>query len=349
MATCEVTEVNSGVTFTIDTNEIVLDGALARGIKLPHQCRGASCGTCKAKVLEGAVDHGWSFGFAINEAEKEQGLCLLCQARPLSATLRVETLQIASEGVPEVSELDAEVLSNVALTPRVRRLVLALRRPVSTVLPAGCYVEVCLPGISPHRMYSLAAPFAGDIGLVELFVARHPQGRASGFIHDDLDPGAALTIRGPFGTCRLPAGNGPVLGLAGGTGLAPVLAIFEAQLRSGCPDEFVLVLSVRESREVFALDRLEHLARRYQNFGYRILVTDEPSRYSTQPVLAPDWIRAHYPSLRGHRGVISGAPGFVEACAKTCQELGMNSADIATDSFTPVSAELALICPEPAG
>lgn len=337
MATCEVTEVNSGATFVIDCNDIVLDGALAQGIALPHQCRGASCGTCKAHVLEGEVDHGWSFGLALSDAEKAEGLCLLCQARPLTATLRVQTLQTPGAAASEVVECDARVLSSVNVTPRVKRVVLALPQPVPAHLPAGCYVEVCLPDVAPHRMYSLAAPFAKETGLIELFVARHPQGRASAFIHDRLAVGETLGIRGPFGTCRLPDGTGPVLGLAGGTGLAPVLAIFEAQLQSGCTDDFLLVLSVREAREVFALDRLEALARRHANFRYQVLVTHEPSRYTPQPLLAPDWLRANHASLRGHRGVIGGAPGFVEACVAACEALGMNRADIATDSFTAVA------------
>lgn len=347
MGTCEVTEMNSGATFTIDINEIVLDGALAQGIDLPHQCRGASCGTCKARVLEGDVDHGWSFGLAISDEEKKQGLCLLCQARPLSATLRVQTLQgVASGGSIDASDFDAQVLSAVSVTPRVKRLVLALPLSTSVNLPAGCYVQVCLPGISPHRMYSLAAPFSQETGLVELFVARHLDGRASGFIHNRLGVGDTVRIRGPFGTCRLPTGSGPILGLAGGTGLAPVLAIFEAQLQAGCEEDIMLVLSVREASEVFALDRLELLARRYRNFRFQIIVTDEPSRYLAQPMLAPDWMRAHYASLRGYRAVVSGAPGFVQACVVVCLELGIDLADIATDSFTSVAPSVAPVCSE---
>lgn len=336
MATCEVTEINSGTTFSIDQSEIILDGALAKGILLPHQCRGASCGTCKARVIEGAVDHGWSLGFAISEDERAQGYCLLCQARPLTPTLRLETLNGTSAARKQAFEVKAEVLSVVSLTPKVKRIVMALPCDAAPSYPAGCYVELAIPEVNPNRMYSVASPYVESERLLEFFVARHPGGRASGFIHDELKAGDIVEIRGPFGTCQLPSGVGPVIGLAGGTGLAPVLSIFEDHLRRGSADQMLLLLSVREVCDVFALERLVQLERRHKNFRYQIIVTDEPSRYTETAMFAPTWLRLRYSSLAGHRAVISGAPGFVEACVQACVTLGIALNDIATDSFVPM-------------
>lgn len=219
MQTCDVTEVNSGATFTIRCDDIILDGALAQGISLPHQCRGASCGTCKARVIEGEVDHGWSLGDALSDEEKSRGYCLLCQARPVTDTLRIETVAPV-QSPSEVRERKAEVASVVNLTPRVKRVVLALPAHEDFRYAAGAYVEFQLDGVTPNRMYSLASPERED-GLLEFWVARHPEGLASGYIHDELAVGDSVRILGPFGHCRMPGGSGPVIGLAGGTGLAP--------------------------------------------------------------------------------------------------------------------------------
>lgn len=335
MATCEVTVLNTGTKFSVDQAEIILDGALARGIRLPHQCRGASCGTCKVRVVEGAVDHGWSLGLAISDDEKEQGYCLLCQARATTPALQIEISQPADADNRRTIELSAEVLSIVSLTPRVKRIVLATPADQGFTYPAGSYVEVMVPGIEPNRMYSLASVCRED-GLLELFVSRHPAGKASGFIHDELRMGDRIRMRGPFGACRLPGGEGPVIGLAGGTGLAPVLAILEEALEHGAEEEMLLLLSVREPKEVFALDRLVKLARNHKNFQYQVLVTEEDSPYTTQPMLAPTWIRQTFLSLESHRVVIGGSPGFVKACADTCTSLGLDPSRISTDSFAPV-------------
>lgn len=336
MQTCDVTEVNSGATFTIRCDDIILDGALAQGISLPHQCRGASCGTCKARVIEGEVDHGWSLGDALSDEEKSRGYCLLCQARPVTDTLRIETVAPV-QSPSEVRERKAEVASVVNLTPRVKRVVLALPAHEDFRYPAGAYVEFQLDGVTPNRMYSLASPERED-GLLEFWVARHPEGLASGYIHDELAVGDSVRILGPFGHCRMPGGSGPVIGLAGGTGLAPVLAIFEDALRRGATDDLLLVLSVREVREVFAQDRIMGLARRYPNFRYQVLVTDEPSRYTDTPMLATTWLLAHYRSLVDYRIVIGGSPGFVDACIAACLSLGVAGTSIAVDSFVPVGS-----------
>ncbi|APR96959.1 2Fe-2S iron-sulfur cluster binding domain protein [Pandoraea thiooxydans] len=334
MTTCEVTVINTGEQFSVDQAEIILDSALAQGIRIPHQCRGASCGTCKVRVLTGAVDHGWSLGLAITDEEKGQGYCLLCQARAITPELRIEIPSGVGGGNEQATEMCTEVLSVVSLTPRVKRVVLATPADRTFVYPAGSYLEVLVPGVDPNRMYSLASACRND-GLLELFVSRHAFGEASGFIHDTLRVGDLIRVRGPFGACRLPDGAGPVIGLAGGTGLAPVLAILEDALERGADEPMLLLHSVSQTREVFALDRLVGLSRRHDNFKYQILVTDEQSPYTSHPMFAPAWIRQTFSSLATHRAVIGGSPGFVEACAQTCISLGLDAARISTDSFVP--------------
>jgi len=332
---CVVEVENTGVSFTMPRTESILDAALAQEVALPHQCRGASCGECKSIVLEGQVDHGWSLGFAITDAEKGDGLCLACQAKPLTPRLRIRTVREPT-GAAAVRQVHAQVVANTPLTPRVSRLVLAQEAGEPLQYQAGDYAELVLPRIAPNRMYSFAGP-PGAGGLLEFFVARHPQGLASGYVRDRLRVGDHVEVRGPFGTCRMPQGNGPVLGMAGGTGLAPVLAIFEQSLRAGAAQPHTLVLSVRDDDEVFALDRLHALARVHANFGFQLLVTDAPSRFCTSGLLAPRWLREQHTSLAGTRGVIGGSPAFVQACVEACLALGMQPQAIATDSFTPLA------------
>lgn len=328
---------NNGATFEVPPGESILDAALAKGIRLPHQCRGASCGECKAQVLEGKVDHGWALGFAITEAEKAEGYCLTCQARPLTPALTIRTLRQPDGGNP-VRQLDVMVVANTPLTPRVSRLVLAPESGDRLAHAAGDFVELVLPGVTPNRMYSFASAPRDD-GLIELYVARHPHGSASGYVRDRLRTGDHVALRGPFGSCRMPEGRGPVYGLAGGTGLAPVLAILEHSLQCGATHPHTLVLSVREDAEVFALDRLAGLAARHPQFAYEILVTDAPSRFCARRRLAPEWVAEARSSMEGARAVIGGSPGFVQACVQACVARGMAPEAIATDSFTPTAPQ----------
>jgi CDP-4-dehydro-6-deoxyglucose reductase len=315
----------------VKNGDSILDAALEQGIPLPHQCRGASCGECKSRVHVGAVDHGWSLGFAITEEEKAQGFCLACQAKPITDLVEIETLRPVG-GADLVVQTSATVLAAVAVTPRVLRLTVAPEKDVT--YEAGSYAEIVLPGVKPNRVYSFTTPPRPD-RLLEFFVALHPGGKSSEYIHKVLKVGDRIDVRAPFGSCRMPKGTGPVLGLAGGTGLAPVLAIFEESLESGSAAKHLLVFSVREDAEVFALERLESLARRFPQFSYELVVTDAPSRHCEIQQFVPQWVQEKLQTLAGYRAVIGGSPGFVQACSETCRELGMEEADMATDSFNP--------------
>jgi ferredoxin-NADP reductase/ferredoxin len=329
--------VNDALSFEVAEGEIILDAALSQGVVLPHQCRGASCGMCKAQVTRGAIDNGWSLGLAISDQEIADGFCLMCQARPLSAEVCLRTVQPIPGGEGSaVRSFEAHVLCNTPLTPRVRRLVVQLPASARFEAPPGAYIELALPGLFPHRRYSLASmPEAGS--LIELLVARHPGGAASGHIHDLLRAGDTVGVTGPYGTCRLPEGEGAVLGLAGGTGLAPVLSIMEDALAHGDRSPMTLLFSVRDDSELMLMDRLAGLARTHSNFRYELLVTEACSRFCAKRQYAPSWLRENHGSLHGVRAVIGGSPGFVAACSDTCISLGMAPSAISADSFTPVA------------
>jgi ring-1,2-phenylacetyl-CoA epoxidase subunit PaaE len=60
--------------------EKVLDTALEAGLDLPYSCRGGVCCTCRARVLEGAVE--MEKNYTLEQAEIDKGFVLTCQAVP---------------------------------------------------------------------------------------------------------------------------------------------------------------------------------------------------------------------------------------------------------------------------
>ena len=87
--TCEP----AGRIIEVRDNESILAGAMRAGLTLSHSCKNGVCGTCKAKVLSGVVDHGQYQPGALPDAERDQGFTLLCQAMPQSAVV-VECLSL---------------------------------------------------------------------------------------------------------------------------------------------------------------------------------------------------------------------------------------------------------------
>jgi CDP-4-dehydro-6-deoxyglucose reductase len=342
---CRVTVANTGQSFECSEGELILDAGLAAGLNLPHNCRGGACGTCKSMVLEGEVDHGWVMSFAISEEEKAAGKCLICQSKPLTPSLviRTEGAMSASEAAPPAPiEASATVLASEPLTPSIRRLVLALAPDVRFRYRAGMHVELRTPGAAKPRTYSIAnAPDDEGLppdGLLEFFVTRHEGGQASGWLHGKERLGGPVQIHGPYGTFRLPAEvSGPVLCLAGGSGLAPVLAIVRRALASGFAGPVRLILSVRDRSEVFALDALHALSRRFSQFSYFVTLTraevfDPASGWRQGRI--PDWLVGELPDLSAWHVLAAGPPGFVDACVAKARELGALPERILTDSFT---------------
>jgi CDP-4-dehydro-6-deoxyglucose reductase len=342
---CRVTVANTGQCFECRAGELILDAGLAAGLPLPHNCRGGACGTCKSTVLEGAVDHGWVMSFAISDEEKAAGKCLICQSRPLTPALVIRTdgaISAAEAAPPAPIETTATVLASEPLTPSIRRLVLALAPEVRFRYRAGMHIELRTPGAAKPRTYSIAsAPddqgLAPD-GLLEFFITRHEGGRASGWLHAPERLGAAVQIHGPYGTFRLPAEVcGPVLCLAGGSGLAPLLAIVRRALASGFAEPIRLILSVRDRSEAFALDALHALGRRFPRFSYAVTLTRaravEPATGWRQGRV-PAWLADELPDLSAWHVLAAGPPGFVDAAVAAARDLGALPERILTDSFT---------------
>ncbi|MGH6900950.1 MAG: 2Fe-2S iron-sulfur cluster-binding protein, partial [Geminicoccaceae bacterium] len=301
-----VTVANTGQTFTCPEGELILDAGLEAGIGLPHNCRGGACGTCKSQVLDGEVDHGWVMSFAISDEEKAAGKCLICQSRPLTPTLVIRTdnaVAGAEETPPAPIEVRGQVIAAEPVTPSIRRLVIALPPDVRFRYRAGMHVEVRTPGVAKPRTYSMAtAPDDDGLppdGLLEFFVTRHENGQASGWLHGALRLGAAIDLHGPYGSFRLPHdARGPVLCLAGGSGLAPVLAIVRRALAGGYPDPIELILSARDRSEVFALDALHALSRRHGKFSYRVTLTRaREAAPGWRLGRIPDWLAEESPDL----------------------------------------------------
>jgi ferredoxin len=69
-------------------SQTLVDLLLDAGIDVPHSCLEGRCGSCVASVLEGDVD--MAACDILEPEDLRDGLILACQARPVSADLRVE-------------------------------------------------------------------------------------------------------------------------------------------------------------------------------------------------------------------------------------------------------------------
>ncbi len=203
---------------------------------------------------------------------------------------------------------------------------------------AGQHVDVRLTaedGYQAQRSYSIAS--APEEGRLALTVERLDDGEVSPFLVDELRPGDQLEIRGPFGgwfTWDASQG-GPLLLVAGGSGLVPLMAMARHRRRSGSDAELRLLLSVREPDAVLYATELEELA---GVPGIDVVLTytrTAPSGWDglTGRVDGPLLAAAGFGPRPGARVFVCGPTGFVEAVADALLESGHPPGQIKTERF----------------
>jgi ferredoxin-NADP reductase len=146
-------------------------------------------------------------------------------------------------------------------TPTARTLVLAV--PGWPGHLAGQHVDVRLTaadGYTAQRSYSVATPASGD--LVTLTVQRLDDGEVSPFLAGPYAVGDPVEVRGPVGGWFVwrPADAEPVLLVAGGSGVVPLMAMIRARRAAGSTAPFRLLYSVRSPADRFYRSELDRLA-----------------------------------------------------------------------------------------
>ncbi len=103
-------------------------------------------------------------------------------------------------------------------------------------------------GYSASRSYSVASSPADP--LLEFYVERLDDGEVSMYLADEVEPGDELELRGPIGGWFVWDGSRPAVGVAGGTGLVPLVAMLRHARDLGRPDLLSVVVSARTRGEL---------------------------------------------------------------------------------------------------
>jgi ferredoxin-NADP reductase len=140
--------------------------------------------------------------------------------------------------------------------PHVKTLRLALRQWVPH-LPGQHYVVrlTAEDGYTASRSYSVGSP-PEDAGVVELTVDRLPDGEVSPYLHDEVQVGDEVEVRGPVGGYFVWRGEAPLLLVAGGSGVVPVMAMLRHRRRVWPDLPARLLFSVRSPEELIYADEL---------------------------------------------------------------------------------------------
>ncbi len=330
----EIRLMPSGKTVDCLPGDTVLQALERKGHALPNNCRAGACGECKVKVLSGEFDQGMVLDMALSKAERSDGYGLMCMAKPLSDVLEIEwgsddampKLFPPSDGMPYV------LVDRIERTARIVELRL---RPLGTPMRfwPGQYVTLGdAPCGIPARCYSLANAPRPD-GEIVLQVTRAEAGVTSVWIHDRLKSGDIVRVSGPYGTfVGDPSAETPVLCLAAGSGLAPILSLTDAALRRGFRHPVTLLFSAKTAGDIYDAGLLAYWQSVYRNFRFVPTLTQARApgmRHGRIPALLPEM----YPDLSAYSVFIAGSPEFADACVEAVRERGARDGFIHVEGY----------------
>jgi ferredoxin-NADP reductase len=213
-------------------------------------------------------------------------------------------------------------------TARAKTLRLALPAPMPHRAGQHFVVRLTAPdGYVAQRSYSVASP-PDETAEIELTVERLEDGEVSTFLHDVLEVGDDIEVRGPIGGYFVWDGDSPVTLVGGGSGVVPLMAMLRLARRDGHADLVRLVVSARTADDLYYRDELPGPETTVvYTRGAPPGVTRAPGRLSRadlEPVL-----------VDGATAYVCGSPGFADAASELLVQLGVPVERIRIERFGP--------------
>jgi ferredoxin-NADP reductase len=234
----------------------------------------------------------------------------------------------------------ATVVALIEETAHARTLVLDV--PEWPGHAAGQHVDVRLTaedGYVAERSYSIASA-PEDAPRVALTVERIDDGEVSPYLAGELVVGDQFEVRGPVGghfTWRA-ADGGPLLLVAGGSGLVPLMAMLRHRRAAGSRADTRLLVSTRELEAVLYREELERLGTAGDGLSITYTLTRAvPERWEgfARRVDAAMLEAVGPLATAGPQVFVCGPTPFVEAVADALVGLGHEAALVHTERFGP--------------
>jgi ferredoxin-NADP reductase len=233
----------------------------------------------------------------------------------------------------------AEVCEIVVETYRVKSLLLHVTNWQGH-LP-GQHVDIRLTaedGYQAQRSYSIASPPEDE--LLTLTVERVDNGEVSPYLVGDLRVGDQFELRGPIGGYFVwtAATRGPLWLIAGGSGIAPLMAMLRHRARRKVRAPALLLYSSRSLEDVIYREELDAMARRDPDLRVvNTLTRKQPEgwighRRRIDKVLLAETC---FPPEQNPKIFVCGSTPLVEDVSRFLVELGHDPLTIKTERFGP--------------
>jgi ferredoxin-NADP reductase len=196
-------------------------------------------------------------------------------------------------------------------------------------------------GYSAQRDYSIAGP--PQDGRVELTIQRQDGGEVSAYLAGVAEPGDQLEVRGPIGGWFAWRADDPrpLLLLAGGSGIVPLMSIIRTHAQAGRQVPVRLIYSARTPADVIyqaeltERSRVSPLTVTYLYTRAPLSMPDDPSRSYAGRLNGKILAAAAFPPGANPAIFACGPSGFVETASDLLVKAGHPPGTIRTERFGP--------------
>jgi Na+-transporting NADH:ubiquinone oxidoreductase subunit F len=366
--------VNQGRSVPARRGEKLLAALHSAGIRVPASCGGKGiCGQCRVQVSSGGGAVLPTEAARLARREMRQGVRLACMV-----TVRDDLEVAVPEEVLGVEHWTCHARSTRCVGTLIKEIVLELPGGETIPPPAGRYVTVTCPPyrlayrdlpIDPEvrdqwdrlglwrlearsdtpttRAYSIAS-HPGEKGIVTLIVrlatpppaaSEAPPGIVSSWLFG-LRPGDEVEVAGPYGHFFVEEGEGELVFVGGGAGMAPMRAhLFDQLERLGTRRPISFWYGARNRRELFYVEEFDRLAAEHENFSWTVALSEPGPEDDWQgetgfvhEVLHRRHLAEH-PAPEECSYYLCGPPMMIKAVRSLLDRLGVDPERIKADDF----------------
>ena len=316
--------------------ETVVQSAARQGVRLLTDCREGGCGTCKAVIHSGQYSLDDYSQDALPDAELQEGRILTCRLRPESpCVLEFDYPMSAIRRGAAPAARPAAIIDITRQAADVMELTLESQDSKPFNFLPGQYANLQIPDTHIVRSYSFVNEPGSNRATFLIRLLR--DGALSNWLQGPPPAGTQMLTTGPFGRFFMRDPKRPLIFVAGGTGLGPMISMLDSLQSAGTmPPSVKLVFGVNASAGLFHRDRLEGLMSSFANSQLHISIVSPDPRWDGVTGTAVDALDRIEVDPAAH-AYLCGPPIMVERAQTALEQRGLDKRAVFAETFLPTS------------
>ena len=317
----------------VDMGNTILEAALEQGVNFPHGCKTGNCGACKSEKISGDIEMSPFSEFALEPEEEEKGMILACRSVPWSdCEIRIIDDQLEETlNDFKVINIECVVKKLTKVTDDIYILNLKINSEEEFKFKAGQYAELYF-GQCKEKHFSMANP--PSTNELEFHIKTLDGGEVSDYVKNTLEVGETMKVKGPFGNAYLrDSHKGPIIAVAGGTGLAPILSIIQSSQDIKMKQPIQVYYGAQSEKDLYFVKQFEEMIQNNKNLSFFPVVMEPSKRKELRSGLVTDVVIENIKNFDGYKAYLAGPPKMVETAEKILFSHGIRKVDVHSDAF----------------